>query len=117
MPWDGMGTNQRLLSEIWYDRDLFNQMPFRLNFTILQRRPILISATRRGANLLARLNAFDEESKRAKPMYAHKGIQNDLLKEALGENGEAIPVQRYGRKGSVLSMRQHSVGVPCVQHQ
>lgn len=43
------------------------------------------------ASLISRMKALDEENKRLKKMYAEKSMQNDLLKEALGKSGEAIP--------------------------
>ena len=37
------------------------------------------------ASLISRMKALDEENKRLKKIYAEKSMQNDLLKEALGQ--------------------------------
>ena len=66
---------------------------------------------------MARMKELDEENKRLKKMYAEKSMQNDLLKEALGKSGEAIPAQGDGRMGGTVSIHQHRFGVSGVQHQ
>ena len=49
------------------------------------------------ASLISRMKVLEEENKHLKKMYAEKSMQNDLLKEALGKSGEAIPAQGTSR--------------------
>lgn len=44
------------------------------------------------ASMMSQMKAMEDENRRLKRMYADLGMQNDLLKEALGKNVWSAPL-------------------------
>ena len=69
------------------------------------------------ASLISEMKAMAEENRRLKRMYADVSMQNDLLKEALGENDPASSPPRVARESGGDEGRQHRAGLSGVQCQ
>ena len=61
------------------------------------------------ASLISEMKAMAEENRRLKRMYADVSMQNDLLKEALGQNDPASSTPRAGRESGGDEGRQHRI--------
>ena len=59
------------------------------------------------ASLITQMKSMAEQNRRLKRIYAEMGMQNDLLKEALGKSVKAVPSARDGHE------RSHAAGHQC----
>ena len=58
-----------------------------------------------------------EQNRRLKRMYAEMGMQNDLLKEALGKSVKAVPSARNGNERSHAAGHQYRAGLSYLPNQ
>lgn len=63
------------------------------------------------ASMVSRMKELEEENRRLKKMYAEAQMSTDILKEALGKNGEAISASRDGPVGGDEQRPKHPTGL------